>query len=359
MSTSLLTAKTRIALPGSAALIKQAADFYREHDCDVTGDADYTRISVSIGHIQLSSTDTTLEVEVGATTEVDVMQMKSAIISVLQGAVPDADLDCRWQGAGKSNGKLPNFCELRVGEITDLSPHMRRLRLHADDLEAYDSDSIHVRLLIPPRGQENPQWPTLADNGMPVWPSGENTIEQRVYTIRAMDAKAGWIDVDFVMHGDNGPGSAFAMHASAGDVVAMTGPLGTALPDADWMLFAGDETALPAIGRYLAEMPDHVTGHAIIEVGSKSDVIAVPTNSQIKVQWLFRDDAQAVERSLIQDAIRSVEMPDARDHIYCWAGVEQADYKPIHAYWRKELGLDRDRCVAMTFWRKAGRTAKG
>jgi NADPH-dependent ferric siderophore reductase len=356
MSTSLLIAKTRIALPNAAALIKQAAEFYREHDFDVAREGDRTRISVSVGHINLSSSETYLVVEIDAKTEVDVMQMKAAIISILQQAAPDADLDCRWTGAGKGNGKLPNFCELTVGEITDLAPHMRRLRLHGKDLdlEAYDTGSIHVRLLIPPRGQENPQWPTLADNGMPVWPSGENTIEQRVYTIRAIDAKAGWIDVDFVMHGDNGPGSAFAMHASPGDVVAMTGPLGTALPEADWMLFAGDETALPAIGRYLAEMPDHVSGHAIIEVGSKSDVIELPTNSQFQVQWLLRDDDQLVERSLLQDAIRSVEMPDARDRIYCWAGVEQGDYKPVHTYWRKELGLDRDNCLAMTFWRKTG-----
>ena len=353
MSTSFLTAKTRIALPNAAALIQQAAEFYRERDFDVAHEGGRTRISVPVGQVYLSSSENDLEVEIGGKTEVDVMQMKSAILSMLQQAVPDADLDCRWQGAGKGNGKLPNFCELNVGEITDLSPHMRRLRLLGSDLDAYDSDSIHVRLLIPPHGQENPQWPTLADNGMPVWPSGENTIEQRVYTIRAIDAKAGWIDVDFVTHGDNGPGSAFAMHASSGDVVAMTGPVGAALPEADWILFAGDETALPAIGRYLVEMPNHVSGHAIIEVGSKADVISLPTNSQMKVQWLFRDDDQPVVRSLIQDAIRSVELPDARDRIYCWAGVEQADYKPIHTYWRKELGLDRDHCLSMAFWRKA------
>lgn len=355
MSTSLLTAKTRIALPNSAALINQAAAFYREHDFEVSCEGDRARISVSVGQIQLSCTETALEVEIAAKSEVDVMQMKSAIISILQQAMPEVDLDCRWQGAGKGNGNLPNFCELTVGEITDLSPHMRRLRLHGSDLEAYDSEAIHVRLLIPPRGQENPQWPTLADNGMPVWPSGENTVEQRVYTIRAIDARAGWVDVDFVMHGDSGPGSAFAMHASPGDVVAITGPLGTALPDADWMLLAGDETALPAIGRYLAEMPDHLSGHAFIEVGSQSDVMSVQTGSQIKVTWLFRDDAKAVERSLLQDAIRSVDLPDAAQSVYCWAGVEQSDYKPIHNYWRKELGLDRDKCLAMTFWRKAGR----
>lgn len=352
MPTPILTAKTRIALSQSSALIKQAADYYRSHDCDVQSDEAQTRIAVSIGHIHLVSHTDGLDVEVGATTEVGVVQMKAAIISLLQGAAPQANLDCRWKGAGKSTGKLPNFRELRVGQMTDLSPHMRRLRLHGDDLDAYETDSIHVRLLIPPRGQDKPKWPTLAENGMPVWPGGDDAIEQRVYTIRAMDATAGWIDVDFVMHGDNGPGSAFATYAKPGDLIAMTGPLGNALPDADWMLFAGDETALPAIGRYLAEMPEHVDGHAFIEVGSADDVIAVPTKSRIKVTWLFRGDAHLAKRSLIQDAIRTVDVPHKTRQVFCWAGVEQGDYKPIHTYWRKELGLDRDCCTAMTFWRK-------
>ncbi|WP_417828594.1 DUF2218 domain-containing protein [Thalassospira sp.] len=354
-----LKATARISLANSSALIKQAADYYRSHDCDVTEDAERTRISVSIGDVDLRATTTSLDVEITAPTEVAIVQMKSAIISILQDSMPGTSIDCRWQGAGKGNSKLPNFCELRVGEIIDLTPHMRRLRLYGEGLGAYEHDGIHVRLLIPPRGQQNPQWPTLAENGMPIWPGGENAIEQRVYTIRNIDAKAGWIDVDFVMHGDNGPGSAFAMHAAPDDVVAMTGPLGTALPDADWMLFTGDETALPAIGRYLAEMPDHVSGHAFLEVGSQADVIALPTNSQIKVQWLFRDDNAPVARSLLQDAIRSVALPGETEHVYLWAGVEQGDYKPIHTYWRKELGLPRDRCLAMTFWRKAGRLARG
>jgi NADPH-dependent ferric siderophore reductase len=352
MPTPILTASTHIAVPESAALIQQAAAYYRSHDCDVQGDTTETRISVSIGHINLVGRHDGLEVEVGATTEVGVVQMKAAIISLLQGAAPTADLDCRWQGAGKTSGKLPNFRELTVGAVTDLSPHMRRVRLHGADLDCYDTDSIHVRLLIPPRGVTQPKWPTLAENGMPVWPGGADTVEQRVYTICAIDAKAGWIDVDFVMHGDNGPGSSFAMHASAGDLVAMTGPLGNPLAAADWVLLAGDETALPAIGRYLAELPSDVDGHAVIEVANTSDVIKLPTESRIKVSWLYRDSDILVKDSLLQDAIRAIEIPKDRCKVFCWAGVEQADYKPIHTYWRKEIGIARDACTAMTFWRK-------
>ena len=354
MPLPILTATTRIALPECAALIRQTADYYKSHDCDVQGDDTATRISVSIGHIELRSDKDGLDIEVGATTEVGVVQMKAAILSLLQGAAPGTNIDCRWKGAGQGNGKLPNFRELTVGKITDLSSHMRRLRLHGVDLGAYDQDGIHVRLMIPPRGKTDPKWPTLAENGLPVWPSGEDTVEQRVYTIRGMDANAGWIDVDFVMHGDNGPGASFALHASEGDLVAMTGPLGNELPDADWFLFAGDETALPAIGRYLNEMPEHVTGHALIEVGSKDDIIPVATRSRIKVTWLLRDSVAEITHSLIQDAIRAIDVPKDSCKVYCWAGVEQGDYKPIHTYWRKELGLSRDDCVAMTFWRKTG-----
>ena len=355
MPSPVLTAKTRITLPDSAAIIARASDYYKSHDCDVQGDANAIRVSVSIGHVHLACNDAGLDIEVGATSDVGVIQMKSAIISLLQGALPEANLDCRWKGAGKSNGKLPNFRELTVGKMTDLSPHMRRIRLHGADLAAYDTDSIHIRLLIPPRGQVAPKWPTLADNGMPVWPHGEDTIEQRIYTIRDINAAAGWMDVDFVVHGDNGPGSSFAIHACTGDLVAMTGPLGNELPDADWMLFAGDETALPAISRYLNAMPPHVKGHAMIEVGSKDDIIDIATDSAIEVRWLLRDCGDDVEHSLIQDAVRVISIPKDAHSVYCWAGVEQDDYKPIHNFWRKDIGLTRDQCLAMTFWRKAGR----
>ena len=355
MPTPVLTAKTRIALPDSAALITRAADYYKSHDCEVIGDASAIRVSVSIGHINLASTDDGLDIEVGANNDAGVVQLKFAVISLLQAALPDAKLDCRWQGAGKNNGRLPNFRVLTVGATRDLSPHMRRVRLHGDDLGAYDIDGIHIRLLIPQRGDQNPEWPTLADNGLPVWPSGDKAVEQRVYTIRNIDVDAGWMDVDFVIHGDNGPGSSFALHAAPGDLAAITGPFGNDLPDADWVLFAGDETALPAIGRYLENLSPNVAGHAVIEVGGKDDIIDITTKSAVEIQWLLRDAKTNtnVKHSLIQDAVRAIDIPHAERNVFCWAGVEQEDYKPLHRYWRKEIGLERDQCLAMTFWRKA------
>ncbi|MCC9620615.1 siderophore-interacting protein [Thalassospira sp. MA62] len=356
VSVSVLTAKTTIAMKDVDGVIARVADFYKGYDFDVIDQGDATRIPVPSGHFDLAAVDDGLSITVGASSDVDVIQLKTAIISILQGIAPDADYACRWIGAGRGNGRLPNFVELTVGAMTDLGPHMRRLRLHCDDLGAYVSDSLHVRLLIPPRGVDAPEWPVLGENGMPVWPKGDKAVEQRVYTIRAIDADAGWMDVDFVMHGDNGPGSAFAQHAAPGDLVAMTGPLGNALPEMDWILLAGDETALPMIARYLEELPATTRGHAIIEVGSKADIIPLHTDTAIDIVWLLRDGDTPVERSLMQDAVRAIDVPVDECRVYCLAGVEQGDYKPLHQYWRKELGLTRDQCLAMTFWRKTKST---
>ena len=351
-SDSPLIAKTRIVLSASADVANAVAAYYAEHDCDVTNDDNGAKISLSVGHLTLQPGEKHLDIEVGSKSEAGVAQMKAALIAILQSIVPEADLDCRWKGAGESNGKLPNFRELRVIGVTDLSSHMRRLRLAGDDLEFYDGDGIHMRLLIPPRDVGEPQWPTLAPNGMVVWPEGENAVTPRVYTIRRIDAKAGWIEVDFVMHGDNGPGSAFALHAQPGDRIGMTGPLGGELPDADWFLFAGDETALPAIGRYLEELPEHASGHALIEIQSSADIIDLATKSRIAIEWVCRDTHPATDTSPIREAVSRIEVPKDRARVYCWAGVEQASYKSIHQIWRKEVGLDRDQCLAMTFWRK-------
>ncbi|BBI49051.1 hypothetical protein HORIV_14720 [Vreelandella olivaria] len=46
----------------------------------------------------------------------------------------------------------------------------------------------------------------------------------RTYTIRALRPEKAEVDVEFVLHGDNGPASRWAMHARPGDRLAMTAP---------------------------------------------------------------------------------------------------------------------------------------
>ena len=68
------------------------------------------------------------------------------------------------------------------------------------------------------------------------------------------------------------------MNAREGDLVGMTGPGGGDVPEADWYLLAGDETALPAIGRILARLPSLATAVVRIEVDN-------PLEEQLLTIW--------------------------------------------------------------------------
>jgi NADPH-dependent ferric siderophore reductase len=142
---------------------------------------------------------------------------------------------------------------LEVATITDITPRMRRFRLegdmagfaslgHADHIKAFFfADGVEP--FLAPIGPNGAQWP------------GERP-QMRDYTPRDWDVDAGWIDLDFVLHGD-GPASSWAANARIGSKLVIGGPRGSlVIPAAyDWYLLAGDETALPALGRRIEELP--------------------------------------------------------------------------------------------------------
>ncbi|WP_234244488.1 siderophore-interacting protein [Billgrantia desiderata] len=89
----------------------------------------------------------------------------------------------------------------------------------------------------------------------------------RTYTIRALHPARGEVDVEFVLHGDNGPASRWAMRARPSDRLAMTAPLASAGGEKlgyEWkpprgvrrILIVADETALPAAAGIFETLDD-------------------------------------------------------------------------------------------------------
>src|SRR5579863_5790286 len=194
---------------------------------------------------------------------------------------------------------------LQVRDARPLTPKMLRVVLGGDDLAGFLSAAHddHVKLFFPPPGEEKPAMPTLTPNG-PVYPDGVPRPAARDYTPRHYDAAANTLTVDFVLHGD-GPAAMWAAQARPGHFLGVGGPRGSFIvpDDFDWYLFVGDETALPAIGRRLEELPANTRVVVVAEVAGKEEEQQFASRAAVEVRWLHRNTAGAGATSLLQDAL--------------------------------------------------------
>jgi NADPH-dependent ferric siderophore reductase len=258
-----------------------------------------------------------------------------------------------WTGDGGDFVRPPNFQILRIVGVRNVTPHMRRITFSGADIDRLTNMSaLHLNILVQHPDLTEPQWPSVGANGLVRWQDPERRPSFRKYTVRSFDLPAGTIDIDFVIHADAGPGSTFAEHAKAGDQVGIVGPGGGGLVDAEWYLFAGDETALPAIGRMLENLPENARGKALIEVADESEIQPLSFKAGIEVEWLCRNGATAGTTQLLADAVRRTAFPADGTSVYAWAGCEFEAFRAIRAYLRKERGLSKQENLIVSYWRR-------
>lgn len=157
-----------------------------------------------------------------------------------------------------------------------------RVRLAGDALHDFNAPGAddHVRIFFAP-----------VDGPVPGDPERWRELPSREYTPVAADPEAGWAEFDFVIHGE-GPGSAWAAEAPLGATVAVAGPRRssavTGSPDA-WFL-AGDETAVPAINRFLQQRRPGTPARVIVEVAEENTLLPITTDSSTYLTVLVRGE---------------------------------------------------------------------
>lgn len=321
-----------------------------EHEAVATYSADSARIEFDEGLAVLSSEQGRLHIRIESGRETALFYMRMMLAShvlELSGGSPDII----WSGHGAGLSTPPNFRVMTVKSVATITPHMRRLTLAGDNLAWFDAADMHVRLLIPPRNVE-PEWPRLNGNGLIEWPQGEKKLHVRKYTIRRVDAAAGELDIDFVVHEDAGPGSEFAARAQAGDVIGMAGPGGGGCRIAGWTLLAGDETALPAIARIVEALPTDAEGVVFIEVADRAEEQEIRAPQGFEIRWLHRNGAEAGTTDLLFDAVTTVEWPAADADMFVWIACEFEAFRRIRSYLRKERKLQKEQHLAVAYWRR-------
>lgn len=210
----------------------------------------------------------------------------------------------------------------------------------------------------------------------------------RTYTSRYIRAEQGELDIDFVLHGDEGPASRWAARAAVGDEIVLCGPNlahggpygGTGFKPAagsDRFLLVADETAVPAALAILEGLPRHATGAALLEVPHADDALPVHAPAGVQLRWLPREGAAA--GTLVEPAVRnllelwlgeragehtSVELPvdpdgylwdvpdeAVRGEFYAWLAGEAGVVTRLRRALVREHGVDRRSVAFMGYWR--------
>lgn len=186
----------------------------------------------------------------------------------------------------------------------------------------------------------------------------------RTYTVRRVDTERREISIDFVVHGEHGVAGPWAMAATPGQPAYLMGPSGAYAPDpaADWHLFAGDESAVPAIGAALEALPDNAIGMAFIEVAGPEDEIPLTAPSGVEVRWIYRggradlvSDDQAGDNAPLIAAVKEADWLPGQVQVFIH-GEAQTVMHNLRRYIRRERGVEAKWAASISgYWRR-GRT---
>ncbi|HDS1681037.1 TPA: siderophore-interacting protein [Pseudomonas putida] len=231
---------------------------------------------------------------------------------------------------------------LQVLRVTDLTPRMRRITLGGDELQGFTSlgSDDHIKLLFAENAEQQ-----QAIDARNLGRDGGARPTMREYTPRRIDLVANELDIDFVLHGD-GPASTWAAQAAPGQVLNIAGPRASmVVPDMfDSYLLVGDETAIPAIGRRLEELPAGRQVLAVIQIEDEHERQPLPSAAQVEVIWIKRDEDMLA-------LLKGLNLPEGR--LYSWVALEKSLTRQAKAL-LLEKGVAEDALKAAAYWRADG-----
>lgn len=243
---------------------------------------------------------------------------------------------------------------LSISRIVEVTPSIRRITLVGPELGPLERSGFHCPAFVTGAADDHIKiFPPTAEplvlpaqgDGYLYWPEDPPAID-RDYTVRRFDLVTGELDIELVRHHD-GPGAGWAEVAAIGDVIHVAGPRASHQHPGGEVhrIFIGDETALPAIARFVDESADldQVTVIVVIDEANA----AYPLPSQCTRQ-IIRTQSDIDPPELL-DAVR--EALDAQPDAYVWAGLEFQTTRDVRAVLR-ERQVDRKRTSITHYWRR-------
>lgn len=246
----------------------------------------------------------------------------------------------------------PRIFAAAVCAVRQLTPHMRRLTLTAAEFASFVpmGPDEYFGLLLP---QDEDAELVLPDIDAPeairaavAAIPDDIRPDLRWYTLRNHRPESEEIDIDFVVHGDEGPGTRFASRARIGSVLGVreSTSIYAEFDDVRTQVLVGDESSLPAIARIL-EMRSVADTRVFIEIADADERQEIGAASSI--EWIEREGRRPGER--LRDAVAAAALPEQLD--YVWICGESGAVQELRRHFVGERGVAKSRITFSGYWR--------
>lgn len=231
-----------------------------------------------------------------------------------------------------------------------VSPDLVRLSMSSPafvgkELEFTDH---YIKLLFVPQCADY-SWPFDVQQIREEQPRDKQPI-LRTYTLINLNPETGDFDVDFVTHGDSGLAGPWARVAEVGEKIGFLGPGGAWGPTEEYehFVFAGDESAAPAIGAGLKRLPEGATATAYIEIEAEDRTFELPTREGVEVVWVVRNGT--TPGTELSRVVREAGIPTGKKTSWFIHGVAEM-IKELRRFLFVESGIPKEDVSISGYWR--------
>jgi len=260
--------------------------------------------------------------------------------------------------AFRDSRKFSAHALLEVVRREQVTPHMVRLTVAGDDLADFpDHGYDHwFRMFLPKHDADQAlkKLPERVD--MIGWlkfmrvPEATRPV-MRNYTVRQFRKGDRELDIDFVVHGDEGVAAPWARSAQPGERLAIIDQ-GTGFeldPAIRSHLLVGDETALPAILGILRDLPRDHRGTAYIELPDAADEQPHHAPAGFDVRWLVREPGDTPGALALREVQQQWTPPTEPFDAYLVG--EQALATGLRRHLVSEHKVPKNRVTFVGYWR--------
>lgn len=330
----------------TTAILDSCETHFTEHGINCTRPEAQQLLMEAMGcHVEMTVQDKAVQVRIETPNDNFMVFIRDEIVEhVAQIDAQAAEQMC-WNGGIQIGSRPSNFRIVRAIKRREVFPGLIRVTLSGLDVDALNSDGIHVKVMMPEKRGRTPVWPVIGENGGITWPQGDDKLHTRFVTIRHIRLPEREIDVD-IAHHEGGLISDWAALQGDEQQVGVMGPGGdTHLPSTDNIILSADLTGLPALARLIEGVDGDVSGRLFAAAPSQESLEAYlpPANLEITAMnpGTFADEIPAM----------IAQCPSKELH-YGWFAGEFTTARTIRSVFQERFGLFKKDQHSMAYWRK-------